>query len=93
MVILVSKTEAGDIPLFMVSGDTLFPGSCGRVDLPESNHIDMWESLKKLKVSYNDDLLVFPGHGYSKPNTTIGEEKRIGLLGITKSQWMSGNLK
>ena len=78
MVILVSKTEAGDIPLFMVSGDTLFPGSCGRVDLPESNHVDMWDSLKKLKVSYNDDLLVFPGHGYSKPNTTIGEEKRIG---------------
>ena len=93
MVILVSKIDADDIPLFMVSGDTLFPGSCGRVDLPESNHVDMWDSLKKLKVSYNDDLLVFPGHGYSKPNTTIGEEKRIGLLGITKSQWMSGRKK
>ena len=46
-------------------------------------------NLEKAKLSYNDDLLVFPGHGYSKPNTTIGEEKRIGLLGITKSQWMS----
>lgn len=93
IVILVSKTEADDSPLFMVSGDTLFPGSCGRVDLPESNHVDMWESLKKLKASYDDNLLVFPGHGYSKPNTTIGEEKRTGLLGITKAQWMSGRKK
>ena len=92
-IILVSKIDADDIPLFMVSGDTLFPGSCGRVDLPESNHVDMWESLKKLKVSYDDDLLVFPGHGYSKPNTTIGEEKRTGLLGINKAQWMSGRKK
>ena len=93
MVILVSKIDVDDEPLFMISGDTLFPGSCGRVDLPESDPVSMWDSLQTIKQTYKNDLIVYPGHGYSKSNTTIGNEKRNGLLGITKTQWMSGRKK
>ena len=73
----------------MISGDTLFPGSCGRVDLPESDPRVMWDSLQTV-ASYDDDLVVFPGHAYSGPNTTIGHEKRSGLLGMSRAEWMQG---
>ena len=101
MVVLVSERSpnessgggdgggGGDKPLFMVSGDTLFPGSCGRVDLPESDPVQMWDSLQIVK-GYSDDLVVFPGHAYSGSNTTIGKESRNGLLGMTKKEWMRG---
>lgn len=102
MVVLVSNTNRNEDDsdsitnknereyLYMLSGDTLFPGSCGRVDLKESDPYEMWRSLQMIKNSYSDDLLVFPGHGYSSRNTTIGTERRVGLLGITKEQWLSG---
>ncbi|MCS7096421.1 MAG: MBL fold metallo-hydrolase, partial [Nitrososphaerota archaeon] len=54
------------------TGDTLFAGSIGRVDFPESSESEMQKSLEKIKV-LPDSLGVYPGHG---PTTTIGEEKR-----------------
>jgi glyoxylase-like metal-dependent hydrolase (beta-lactamase superfamily II) len=54
------------------TGDTLFAGSIGRTDFPESSEKDMTQSLKKL-ASLPDCLAVFPGHG---PTTTMGEEKQ-----------------
>ncbi len=54
------------------SGDTLFSGSIGRTDFPESSERDMKLSLKKL-VYLPDNFVIYPGHG---PITTIGEEKR-----------------
>lgn len=54
------------------SGDTLFLGSIGRTDFPESSELDIKLSLKKL-ASLSDHFVVYPGHG---PTTTIGEEKR-----------------
>jgi hydroxyacylglutathione hydrolase len=54
------------------AGDTLFSGSIGRTDFPESSAEDMKLSLRKL-ASFPDQLIVYPGHG---PATTIGEEKR-----------------
>lgn len=53
------------------TGDTLFSGSIGRTDFPESSEHDMNISLKKLAILPND-FVVYPGHG---PTTTIGEEK------------------
>lgn len=55
------------------TGDTLFLGSIGRTDLPESSESDMLSSLKKLTL-LPDHFVVYPGHG---PVTTIGAEKRI----------------
>ncbi|MEM0313812.1 MAG: MBL fold metallo-hydrolase [Candidatus Bathyarchaeia archaeon] len=53
------------------TGDTLFAGSIGRVDFPESSETEMRKSLEKIKA-LPDHLEAYPGHG---PSTTIGEEK------------------
>jgi glyoxylase-like metal-dependent hydrolase (beta-lactamase superfamily II) len=54
------------------TGDTLFAGSIGRIDFPESSEPNMKLSLRKL-ANLPNHLVVYPGHG---PATTIGEEKR-----------------
>ncbi len=61
----------------LVSGDTLFIGGCGRVDLPGSDPAQLYDSLvNKLKV-LPDETVLFPGHDYAdRPTSTIGEEKR-----------------
>lgn len=55
----------------LFAGDTLFNGSIGRTDFPESDHNKMMESLKKLK-NLDDDIYVLSGHG---PETQMGNEK------------------
>ncbi len=54
----------------LISGDTLFKGCMGRVDLPTSEPARMWASLKKLQM-LPKQTEVFPGHGSP---TTIGAE-------------------
>lgn len=60
----------GDREVF--TGDTLFKGSIGRMDFPDSSEADMKNSLTKL-AQLSDDFVVYPGHGLK---TTVGEEKR-----------------
>ena len=61
----------------LVTGDTLFVGECGRVDLPGSDPRAMHESLLKTLRGLPDDLVVCPGHDYGpRPLSTLGEEKR-----------------
>ncbi|HYN69361.1 MAG TPA: MBL fold metallo-hydrolase [Candidatus Eisenbacteria bacterium] len=55
----------------LLSGDTLFAGSFGRVDLPGGSAEAMVESLDRLR-GLDDRLAVLPGHG---PLTTIGRER------------------
>jgi glyoxylase-like metal-dependent hydrolase (beta-lactamase superfamily II) len=55
----------------LLSGDTLFAGSFGRVDLPGGSPEAMVESLDRLR-GLDDRLAVLPGHG---PLTTIGRER------------------
>lgn len=57
----------------LFSGDTLFYGSIGRTDLPNSDYQDMTKSLARL-MKYPDETIVFPGHG---PKTSIATEKQI----------------
>lgn len=55
----------------LLSGDTLFAGTHGRTDFPESNPADMVQSLKRL-AELPDETIVLPGHnGF----TTIAREK------------------
>jgi len=54
------------------TGDTLFAGSIGRTDLPDSSPKEIMSSLKKLTI-LPDHIKVYPGHG---PASTIGEEKK-----------------
>ena len=55
----------------LYSGDTLFAGSFGRVDLPGGSAEAMVDSLDRLR-RFDDGLRVLPGHG---PITTIGRER------------------
>ena len=56
----------------LFSGDTLFQGSCGRVDFPGGSPREMMESLNRL-ASLQLNYRVHPGHGES---TTLDTEKR-----------------
>ncbi len=63
-----SVSLVGDREVF--TGDTLFAGSIGRTDFPESSEADIRKSLKWL-ADLPRDYIVYPGHG---PKTTIGRE-------------------
>jgi glyoxylase-like metal-dependent hydrolase (beta-lactamase superfamily II) len=58
------------------TGDTLFVGECGRVDLPGSSIEAMHDSLLRVIRGLPDELIVYPGHDYGpEPTSTIGHEK------------------
>jgi hydroxyacylglutathione hydrolase len=60
----------------LISGDTLFIGACGRVDLPGSDPAAMYESLTQRLAALPDATVLLPGHNYGGPASTIGAEKQ-----------------
>jgi glyoxylase-like metal-dependent hydrolase (beta-lactamase superfamily II) len=63
------------------TGDCLFVGDCGRVDLPGSSVEDMYDSLFNRVRTMDEDLIVCPGHHYGPtPTSTIGKEKRTNYV-------------
>ena len=60
----------------LISGDTLFIGACGRTDLPGGDPVQMHESLTKRLGRLPDETILFPGHNYGGPSSTLGDEKR-----------------
>lgn len=67
-----SKTFYFPEEKIMFTGDFLFCGTIGRMDLPSGNPQDMQESLKKI-FTYNENIKIYPGHGTS---SFLGEEKK-----------------
>ncbi len=64
----------------LVSGDTLFVNSCGRVDLPGSDPEAMYYSLNNTLRNLPETTVVYPGHAYSsESSTTIGAQKRTNM--------------
>jgi glyoxylase-like metal-dependent hydrolase (beta-lactamase superfamily II) len=64
----------GDNKIF--SGDTLFVGNCGRIDLPGGSAKELYHSLFDVLHSLDDNLVLYSGHNYGLSETsTIGEEK------------------
>ncbi len=55
----------------LLSGDTLFAGGWGRIDLPGGSADQMVESLRRL-ARLDDVVRFLPGHG---PASTIGRER------------------
>ena len=55
----------------LFSGDVLFQGSVGRVDLPGGDWETLLASVRRLLDRYGRDAVVYPGHG---PATTVGRE-------------------
>ena len=69
----------GDGKIF--SGDTLFVGNCGRIDLPGGSARELYHSLFDVIANLSDDLVLYPGHDYgSSVISTIGTEKRTNLV-------------
>ena len=56
----------------LFSGDVLFQGSVGRVDLPGGDWPTLAESLRNLVESYPEETTVYPGH---MGITTLGAER------------------
>jgi glyoxylase-like metal-dependent hydrolase (beta-lactamase superfamily II) len=56
----------------LFSGDVLFQGSVGRVDLPGGDWPTLLGSIESLLDAYPDEATVYPGHGSL---TTLGQER------------------
>ncbi|KAJ3065908.1 hypothetical protein HK102_007782 [Quaeritorhiza haematococci] len=76
----------------LFSGDTLFIGSCGRMDFPDSCKEDMKHSLVRKLGSLPGEVVVFPGHDYGGEFTTIETERRCGLLRERAWKHMDGKM-
>lgn len=55
----------------LFSGDVLFAGSIGRVDLPGGSMVQMRSSLRRLRAMIDERTAILPGHG---PATTMARE-------------------
>lgn len=74
-----SMCLVGDGKIF--SGDTLFVGTCGRVDLPGGDARELYHSLVDTLRKLDDNLIMYPGHNYgSTATSTIGEQKRTNFV-------------
>ena len=69
----------GDGKIF--SGDTLFVGNCGRIDLPGGSAKELYHSLFDILYHLDETLILYPGHNYGTSATsTIGKEKTTNLV-------------
>ncbi|KAJ3270239.1 hypothetical protein HDV01_000456 [Terramyces sp. JEL0728] len=64
----------------LFTGDTLFIGTCGRVDFPDSCKCSMFNSLQSTLANLKPEVVVYPGHQYGGDFTTIGRERVEGFL-------------
>jgi glyoxylase-like metal-dependent hydrolase (beta-lactamase superfamily II) len=61
----------------LVSGDTLFIGSCGRVDLPGADPEQMYYTLTQRLAQIPDHVALYPGHDYAEQKTSdLGRERQ-----------------
>lgn len=69
----------GDGKIF--SGDTLFVGNCGRIDLPGGSAQELYHSLFDILYSLDDNLVLYSGHNYGhKETSTLGQEKITNMI-------------
>jgi glyoxylase-like metal-dependent hydrolase (beta-lactamase superfamily II) len=61
---------------FVITGDVLFVGGCGRTDFPGGDSAAMWHSLQRL-MALPEETRVYPGHDYgATPTATLAHELR-----------------
>jgi len=58
----------------LVTGDTLFIGECGRVDLPGGSANALYDSFEKIRL-LDHSLIVYPGHDYGKKKSASLKEE------------------
>jgi hydroxyacylglutathione hydrolase len=57
----------------LFSGDLIFQGSIGRTDFPRGSLEDLMDSIRRVVLPMDDDVVILSGHG---PETTVGIERR-----------------
>src|SRR5580698_1031984 len=61
---------------YVITGDVLFVGGCGRTDVAGGDTAQMWSSLQRL-ARLPEETRVYPGHNYGDTETsTIAHELR-----------------
>jgi glyoxylase-like metal-dependent hydrolase (beta-lactamase superfamily II) len=61
----------------LFTGDVLFVGACGRVDLPGSDPHEMKVTLLERLGALRAETIVYPGHDYGpRPKSTLADERR-----------------
>ncbi|MBI3825885.1 MAG: MBL fold metallo-hydrolase [Candidatus Rokubacteria bacterium] len=85
--LLVTDRSRGEVPWFVLTGDTLFIGDVGRPDFGGAQAAaSMWDSLRQALLPLDDSVEVYPGHGSgslcgramsAKSASTIGFERRF----------------
>lgn len=56
------------------TGDTIFLGSVGRTDFPNSDFDQLMSSITEKIYALPDETVIYPGHG---PDTAVGQEKQF----------------
>ena len=65
----------------LLTGDTLFVGECGRVDLPGGSAERLYDTLFNKLMHLDDAVEIYPGHDYgNKPYSTMAEQKRVNYV-------------
>ncbi len=69
------------------SGDTLFVGNCGRVDLPGGSAKELYHSLFDVLHDLDNDLILYSGHNYGSTQTSsLGEQKKTNFVMQPRSE-------
>jgi glyoxylase-like metal-dependent hydrolase (beta-lactamase superfamily II) len=70
---------------YIVTGDLLFVGGCGRTDFSGGDTATMWRSLQRV-AALPEETRIYPGHDYgSTPTSTIGQELQTNPYLLCKS--------
>ncbi|MDG6906937.1 MAG: MBL fold metallo-hydrolase [Nitrososphaerota archaeon] len=67
----------------LLTGDTLFIGECGRVDLPGGDAGELFESFERIR-HLDPDLVVYPGHDYGTTSSSTLREQIATNYTLTK---------
>ncbi|HVF79051.1 MAG TPA: MBL fold metallo-hydrolase [Solirubrobacteraceae bacterium] len=68
----------------LLSGDVLFQGSVGRIDLPGGDGPTLMRSIAALLERFDDDTVVYPGH---MGITTLGRERATNPFLTQPANW------
>ena len=64
------------LPGMLLTGDWLFIGGAGRMDLPGGDPAEHWESLQRVVPGLKDTVAIYPAHDYRNlTESTIGVER------------------
>lgn len=65
----------------ILTGDTLFVGNCGRIDLPGGSAKALYHSLFDVLSKLDDNLIMYSGHNYGSTKTsTLGQQKTTNFV-------------